>query len=80
MFTRELMGFTLPEPAILNNPENRFVRISVGTVLLVGETVNRSTGTDLQRHQQFVHVLMPQMCYLNRSYFNTGMDTLERIS
>jgi hypothetical protein len=80
MYVRELMGSTLPEPPTLNHAENRFVRISVGTVLLVGETVNRSTGTDLQRQQQFVHVLMPQTCYLNRSYFNAGMDTLERIS
>jgi hypothetical protein len=53
----------------------------IGTIFIAGETVKR-LGAEWGplAHQEFVHILLPKPCYLNRVYFNAGMHTLERVS
>lgn len=57
---------------------NPYVDIPPGTVMLTGRT-ERDSDTLLYPHAEWVEVILPVRCWVNRVHFNSGTDRVARI-
>lgn len=57
----------------------RSVKFTPGEVLTVLRTV-RGVLDELDSNYEFVEVVLPRHCYINRTHFNAGMGYLTRIA
>ncbi|NDE02317.1 MAG: hypothetical protein EBZ91_11340 [Gammaproteobacteria bacterium] len=57
---------------------NPYLDIPPGTVMLTGRT-ERDSDTLLYPHAEWVEVILPVRCWVNRVHFNSGTDRVARI-
>jgi len=72
---------SLPANAYSARIDNFIGELDPGTVIIVGETVDDISLEKLTKvgYAQWVEVLLPFKCYVNRVHFNADSETLRQV-
>jgi hypothetical protein len=70
-----------PATAYSAAAENYVDELAPGTIVVVGDTVDDISPQNQEKtdYAQWVEILLPFKCYVNRIHFNEDSETLKRI-